>query len=157
MWKPIADRWVLVFEIAAATAGCTNAPPPDLPELETELPGPPELKPAVVDQVEFRLLSEEGEEIEEIEQSTPFRMALRFRLVEPPDPWLKMADVQLVVVSKGDTVICWQNVGPLIFEGDDVYRYEGELKSSPYSRQHFVRVRLLGDNEFIVEKPLRVR
>jgi hypothetical protein len=160
MLKQIADRWVLVFGIAAATAGCTNAPPPPpaLPELEAELPGPPpDPKPAVVDQVELKLLSEDGDEIEEIDPSTSFRAVLRFHLVEPPERGLTNADVQLVIYSKGEPIICWQSVGPLVPEGKDVYRYEGEMTSSPYSRQHFVRVRLSDEKEFIIEKPLTVR
>jgi hypothetical protein len=160
MPKYIACRLLLAFGIAASTAGCTNAPapPPALPELEAELPGPPpDPKPAVVDQVELKLLSEDGDEIEEIDPSTPFRAILRFHLVEPPERGLTNADVQLVIYSKGQPIICWQNVGPLVPEGNDIYRYEAEMTSSPYRRQHFVRMRFIDEKEFIIEKPLQVR
>jgi len=156
-------RWGGLFlTVALLQAGCGSQsvpPPPDLPALATELPGPPpEPKPAVIDQVELELFSQEGERIEEIDQETLFRVLLRFHVVEPPEKGLSTARFRLVILSKGKSTTCASSSGPLISEGNNRYRCEVELKSSPYpGRQHLVRASLYPDQEVVAEKPLMVR
>lgn len=163
MMLPKRATHVLLLTLGAMLpgTGCSQqpVPPPALPALTSPLPEPPEEKPAKVDDVELILTSEEGEPIEAIDPSTPFRAKLRFRLIEPPSESTSQADVQLIVYGRnGDAITCSESVGTLTADGAGHYRFEAELKSSPYgSREHFVRVRLLPDKNFIVEIPLLVR
>jgi hypothetical protein len=141
-------------------AGCgTSQPPapPPLPELATPLPGPPPAsEPAVLDQDELTLLTEDGEPLDEVDPETPFRAIFRFHLVSPPEEDFSSLRIRVIAYVQDTPTTAWNCSCRLIPEGNDVYRYEGELKSPPKTgRQYFVRAEIGGN--VLVEEPIVIR
>jgi hypothetical protein len=124
------------------------------------MPGPPPPpKPVVVDELELVLLTEDGEPLDEVAPGAMFRGIFRFHVVSAPEGGLQEVCMQVIAYVNGVPTTSWNSNGDLIPEGNDVYRYEGELRSPPRSttrRQYFVAVNF-GDGKIVLEQPLEIR